>query len=216
MFFSCSAKNECGLEISDKRPKKQDSKSFWSPWPRDMYVRISMSICETMLISLRHLEMIWEVLIFFEILWDALRRFETLWDAMRRFETLRDALRLFETLWDNLIRFKIFWDLWDSLRHFEMLWDALRHWETLWDAERFFETLRLFVLFWNNHDENMKIMMKSFNTIFTWNFHAEKMKSHLVFLSWMLQWTLVMRQWDEKKLLWPRSKRSRGQKNGKC
>ena len=58
----------------------------------------------------------------------------------------------------------------------------------------------------------MKIMMKSFNTIFTWNFHDEKMKSHLVFSSWMLLWTLVMRQWDEKKLLWPRSKWSRGQK----
>ena len=54
--------------------------------------------------------------------------------------------------------------------------------------------------------------MKSFNTIFTWNFHDEKMKSHLVFSSWMLLWTLMMRQWDKKKLLWPRSKRSRGQK----
>ena len=41
------------------------------------------------------------------------------------------------------------------------------------------------------------------------------MKSHFVFSSWMLLWSLVMRQWDEKKLLWPRSKRSRGQKSFK-
>ena len=185
-----------------------------------MYVRISMSLWE----SLRHIETLltlWDpfnTLRCFETLWDALRHFETLWDSsLWRFEMLWDALRRFETLWGA------FETLWDPLRCFETLWDPLRCFETLLDPLRPFEMLldplRPFETLWelwNNHDENMKKMMKFFNTIVTFNFHDEKTKRHLIFSSWMLLWTLVMRQWDEKKLLWPRSKRSRGQKTWTC
>ena len=105
---------------------KQDSKSFWSPWPRDMYVRISMSICETMLLSLRHLEMIWDILIFFEILWNALRCFETLWDALRRFEML---------CWYSLIFFDILWSLPKPTELLWVFWFLISHCESFCDCD---------------------------------------------------------------------------------
>ena len=41
---------------------KQDSKSFWSPWPWDLYERIPVNLFETLLDSLRRLLTPWDAL----------------------------------------------------------------------------------------------------------------------------------------------------------
>ena len=68
---------------------KQDSKSFWSPWPRDYVIEslwaslssfeLFMLLWESHWVSLSHFESLWVTLSLFESLWVALSGFESLW-----------------------------------------------------------------------------------------------------------------------------------------